>query len=133
MANNPASLRTALGRVRGLGSARSGTEPFWRQRLTAVANVPLVLIVLGVLIAAAGEDYASALAIVSHPLVAIPMLLFALSATIHMKLGLQTIIEDYVHGEGARLAALIANIFFSVAIGVALIFAIVTIAATRLT
>jgi len=91
-------MSTPLGRVRGLGAARSGTEHFWRQRLTAVANVPLtigfVLIVVGLL----GRNHAAVVQILGSTLVAITMLLFIVSSVYHMWLGMQVIIEDYVHG-----------------------------------
>ena len=117
-------MSTPLGRVRGLGSARSGTEHFWRQRLTAVANVPLtigfVLIVVGLL----GRNHAAVVQILGSPLVAVVMLLFILSVTTHMRIGMQVIIEDYVHDETAKLALLMANTFFAVAVGLASAFAI---------
>ena len=117
-------MRTPLGRVRGLGAAESGTEHFWHQRLTAVANVPLtigfVLIVVGLL----GRNHAAVVQILGSPLVAMVMLLFILSVTTHMRIGMQVIIEDYVHDETAKLALLMANTFFAFAVGLASAFAI---------
>jgi len=118
------SMRTPLGRVRGLGSAKSGTGHFWLQRVTAVANVVLTIIFLGVVISLVGRPYQAALAVLSHPLVAILMLLFTVSGVVHMRLGMQTIIEDYVHGEGLKIAAVMANTFFAIAIGAACVFAL---------
>src|ERR1700756_5121820 len=105
-------MSTPLARVRGLGSAKSGTEQFWRQRLTAVANVPLsiVFIVIGLL----GRNHAAVVQILGSPLVAVIMLLFILSITTHMRIGMQVIIEDYVHEERAKLLLLIANTFFTI-------------------
>ncbi len=122
------SLRTPLGRVRGLGSAKSGTEHFWLQRVTAVANVILTVIFLGIVIALFGKPHAQAVALLSHPLVAILMLLFTLSGAVHMRLGMQVIIEDYIHGEGLKIAAVMANSFFAIAVGAACAFAILKLA-----
>jgi succinate dehydrogenase / fumarate reductase membrane anchor subunit len=124
MSHSKSSMRTPLGRVRGLGSARSGTEHFWMQRVTAVANVPLSLFVIGLIITTAGSNYAAVKATLGSPLVAIPLILFVLSATWHMRLGMQMIIEDYVPAEGTKVVLLLANTFFSVAVGLGSVFAI---------
>ncbi|SEG34993.1 succinate dehydrogenase, hydrophobic membrane anchor protein [Bosea lathyri] len=118
------SMRTPLARVRGLGSAKSGTGHFWLQRVTAVANVILTIIFLGVVIALVGKPYPAAIALLSHPLVAILMLLFVVSGAVHMRIGMQVVIEDYIHGEGAKIAAVMANTFFAIAIGAACVFAL---------
>lgn len=120
-------MRTPLGQVRGLGAAKSGTEHFWRQRLTAVANLPLTLVFVGVVISIAGSSHAGAIAILGNPLVAILMLLFVLSATVHMKIGMQVIIEDYVHDDLAKLGCLMANAFFAIVMGLAAAFALLKI------
>ena len=117
------NMSTPLKHVRGLGPAKSGTGHFWRQRLTAVANVPLtiafVLIVVGLL----GRNHAAVVQILGSPLIAVIMLLFIVSVT-HMRIGMQVIIEDYVHDEGRKLILLMANTFFTVAVGLASAFAI---------
>jgi succinate dehydrogenase / fumarate reductase, membrane anchor subunit len=125
--NSNSSLRTPLGTVRGLGSARSGTQHFWIQRVTAVANVVLALAFVAVLIMLVGKPYVAAMTVLAHPLVAILMLLFVLSALIHMRLGMQVIIEDYIHHEGAKVAAVMGNTFFTIAVGAACIFALLKI------
>ncbi len=96
MSEAKSSMRTPLGRVRGLGSAKSGTEHFWMQRVTAVANVPLTIFVVGLIISTAGSNYAAVKATLGSPIVAIPLILFVISVTWHMRLGMQIIIEDYV-------------------------------------
>ena len=121
---NATDMRTPLARVRGLGPARSGTEHFWRQRLTAIANVPLTIAVIVIVVALFGRNHAAAQQILGSPLVAIVMLLFIGSITYHMRLGMQVIIEDYVHHEGWRLALAIANTFFTIAVGLAAVYAI---------
>ena len=117
-------MSTPLGRVRGLGAAKSGTEQFWRQRLTAVANVPLVIASCSSWWALLGRNHAAVVQILGSPLVAVVMLLFILSITTHMRIGMQVIIEDYVHDETAKLVLLMANTFFAVAVGLASAFAI---------
>lgn len=124
MSHSKSSMRTPLGSVRGLGSAKSGTEHFWMQRLTAVANVPLSLFVIGLIITTAGGNYAAVKATLGSPLVAIPLILFIISATYHMRLGMQIIIEDYVPAEGTKVVLLLLNTFFSVAVGLGSVFAI---------
>jgi succinate dehydrogenase / fumarate reductase, membrane anchor subunit len=118
------SMRTPLGRVRSLGSSHSGTGDFWRQRLTAVAMVLLILPVIVVVMMLLGRNQAGAAQILGSPLVAIIMLLFIVASVWHMKIGMQVVIEDYVHGEKLKLAAIMANNFFSIAVALASIYAI---------
>jgi succinate dehydrogenase / fumarate reductase, membrane anchor subunit len=122
------SLRTSLSKVRGLGSAKSGTEHFFRQRVTALANVPLAIAFIIIVVSLQGADHARMTATLAHPLVAILLLLFVVSGVIHMRLGMQVIIEDYVHAEGAKIAMLIGNTFFAIIIGAASTFAILKMA-----
>ena len=117
-------MSTPLSRVRGLGSAKSGTEHFWLQRLTAVANLPLTIAFVVIVVALLGRNHAAVVQILGSPLIAVFMLLFIVSITTHMRIGMQVIIEDYVHEEGPRLALLIANTFFAVAVALASAFAI---------
>lgn len=113
------TMRTPLKNVRGLGSAKEGADHFWKQRLTGAANLVLGIFLIGLLIKLAGADYASVKSALSHPLIALPLLLFILSASVHMRIGMAVIIEDYVHAEGAKIALLMLNTFFSVLVGAA--------------
>jgi succinate dehydrogenase membrane anchor subunit len=117
-------MSTPLARVRGLGAAKSGTEHFWRQRLTAVANVPLTIAFVVIVVALLGRSHAAVVQILGSPLVAVIMLLFIMSICTHMRIGMQVIIEDYVHDEGTKLVLLIANTFFTIAVALASAFAI---------
>ena len=121
------TMRTPLSRVRGLGSAKEGTDHFWKQRLTGVANVPLMIFFVFLIVSMVGADHAAAASIVGSPFVAILLLLVIVSGLYHMRLGMQTIIEDYVSAEGAKIGLLMANTFFCVAIGAACVFAVLKV------
>jgi succinate dehydrogenase / fumarate reductase membrane anchor subunit len=126
------SMRTPLARIGGLGAARSGTGHFWRQRLTGLANVPLAIGLVVIVLMLFGKPYAEAIAILSHPLASLILLATVISASVHMRIGMQVIIEDYVHAEGLKVLALLANSFFSFAIGLAGVYAILKIGLARL-
>jgi succinate dehydrogenase / fumarate reductase, membrane anchor subunit len=122
-----ADFRTPLARVRGLGSAREGTEHFWRQRLTAIANIPLLLFFVGLIVALNGASYQEVRATLSNPFVTMVMLFVLGSALFHMKLGMQTIIEDYIHAEPLRTALILLNTFFPIVLGVVSAYALLKI------
>lgn len=117
-------MRTPLKNVRHLGAAKEGTDHFWMQRLTAVANIVLALYLVWLIARLAGADYATARAMLSNPLHALALLMVILSGVVHMRLGMQTIIEDYFPGEGTKIALLILNTFFAIIVGVACVYAV---------
>ncbi|ESX50899.1 succinate dehydrogenase, hydrophobic membrane anchor protein [Mesorhizobium sp. M0924] len=125
---NNNDMRTPLAKVRGLGSAREGTGHFWRQRLTAFANIPLILFFVGFLIALNGAGFAEVRAALASPFVALVLALVLVSGLTHMRVGMQVIIEDYVHAEGMKLALIALSTFFTIAVGVASIFALLKLA-----
>ncbi len=110
------TMRTPLARVRYLGASHSGTSDFWRQRVTAVAMV-LVMMLLG-------RNQAGAAQILGSLPIAITMLLFIVASAWHMKIGMQVVIEDYIHNEKLKLASIMANNFFTIVVALASIYAI---------
>jgi succinate dehydrogenase / fumarate reductase membrane anchor subunit len=120
-------MATPLKRVRGLGAAHRGTETFWRQRVTAIANIPLVIFLVLSIVSHIGASYGEVKAYLAQPVVAVLMLALILSAAIHMRIGLKEIIEDYVHGEGCKVAAILLVTFFAGAVGLACTLAILKI------
>jgi len=120
-------MATPLKRVRGLGAAHRGTETFWRQRVTAIANIPLVIFLVLSIVSHIGASYTQVKAYLAQPVVAVLMLALILSAAIHMRIGLKEIIEDYVHSEYCKVAAILLVTFFAGAIGLACTLAILKI------
>ena len=120
--------RTPRARVEGLGSARSGTMHFLRQRISAVALVPLSIWFVVAALQMVGANFAEVLVFLAEPLNAVLMLLFVATTLYHMALGMQVIVEDYVHQEGAKLALLILIRFAMWGIGAGAGFAILRIA-----
>ncbi|MEM6762526.1 MAG: succinate dehydrogenase, hydrophobic membrane anchor protein [Pseudomonadota bacterium] len=125
--------RTALKTIRGLGSAREGTEHFIQQRITALANAVLILVLAVIAIALSGKTYSEAVSFVGSIWVAVPLGLAVISVAYHMKLGVQIIIEDYIHADGTRILLLVANTFFAMAVGAVALFSIVKIMLAALT
>jgi succinate dehydrogenase / fumarate reductase membrane anchor subunit len=105
--------RSPLSRIRGLGSAKAGTRDFWIRRLTAAAYVPLALLLIASIIALTGANYATVRSYLGNPLVAIPTLLLVLSGTRHMRIGMQVVLEDYIHKKAPKVISLASNNLFS--------------------
>ena len=112
-------MATPLKRVRGLGAAHHGTETFWRQRLTAVANVPLVIFLLWFVVSHAGASYEKVKECLANPVVAVMMLALIWSSAIHMRIGLREIIEDYLHNKLCKTASLMLATFFAAVVAIA--------------
>ncbi|TYR31417.1 succinate dehydrogenase, hydrophobic membrane anchor protein [Mesorhizobium microcysteis] len=121
-------FRTPLSRVRGLGAAREGTGHFWYQRVTAAANIPLILFFVGLIIALSDASFADVRATLANPFITVLLVLAVISVTYHMKLGMQMIIEDYVHDEFLKIVSLMLNIFYTLIVGAVCIFALLKIA-----
>ena len=121
-------MRTELARVRGLGSAKDGVHHWWMQRLTAIALLPLTLWFVASLVGHAGDGYSETVAWLSHPAVAIALIIFVLATFYHAVLGLQVIIEDYIHHEGWKFFWLVAIKLVFLVFGVTALFAILKLA-----
>lgn len=121
------TMRTPLKTARNLGSAKEGTDHFWKQRVTGVANVFLGLFLVWLIASLIGADHATVKARLANPLISLALLSLVVSGTIHMRLGMQTIIEDYVNGEGTKLVLLMLNTFFAAFIALASTFAVLKI------
>lgn len=118
------AMRTPLKNVRRLGSAKEGTDHFWRQRLTSVAGLLLLPFMVWVILALVGADYETVRRTLGNPVVAILLVLFIITSIVHMRIGMQVVIEDYVHAEGTKVALLMLNTFFSILVGLACVFAV---------
>ena len=123
------TMRTPLSRVRSLGPSHSGTSDFWRQRLTAVAMTLLIVPVIVIIMMLLGRNQAGAAQILGSLPIAIILLLFIIASVWHMKIGMQVVIEDYVHDERLKLVSIIANNFFTVAVALSAIYAILKLSA----
>jgi succinate dehydrogenase membrane anchor subunit len=120
-------LRTPLARARGLGSAREGVHHWWAQRLTAIALIPLVVWFAISLVMMSGADYGAVRAWIGSPVVMVLLILTIAIGLHHGQLGLQVVIEDYVHGDGSKLALIVAVRFIAVLFGLAAILAVLRI------
>jgi succinate dehydrogenase / fumarate reductase, membrane anchor subunit len=120
--NAPKHIRTPLGRVRGFGAAKSGTGHFWLQRVTAIANIPLTIAAVVIVITLLGRNQPAVAQTLGSPTVAIIMLLFVASIMAHMRIGMQVVIEDYVHDEIAKLGLIVANNFFVTVVGLTAVY-----------
>jgi succinate dehydrogenase / fumarate reductase membrane anchor subunit len=116
-------MRTPLSHVLNLGAARSGTREHMRQRFTALAIAPLAIFFLVSIVALSGADYDTARRYLANPLVSILLLALIAATIVHMRIGMQIIIEDYIRGEGLKHFTLVLNSFFSYAVGLACVYA----------
>ena len=118
------SMRSELGKVRGLGSAKSGTDHFWMQRVTAIANLPLVIFLIYFVLTHLGAPRAAIVASIKNPFCAVILALAFISILWHMRLGLQVVIEDYVHSEKRKLASLLIINFATFFLGATALYSI---------
>ncbi|WP_335338970.1 succinate dehydrogenase, hydrophobic membrane anchor protein [Hyphomicrobium sulfonivorans] len=117
-------MTTPLKRARGLGSAHEGADHFIKQRVTGAIIVVLSAFAIGMIVHLAGADLARVKATFANPLVAAALIALILATAVHMRLGMQVIIEDYVHGEFSKMLLLLANTVFSGAIALVSVFAV---------
>ena len=120
-------LQHPIGRVRGLGSAKSGSHHWWSQRITAIALVPLTLWFVYSALTLAGSDYDAGVKWLAQPTNGIFMGLLVISTFHHLQLGLQVVIEDYVHHEAVKLTALVIMKLSSIGLAVAATFSIIKV------
>ncbi|MFA9475639.1 MAG: succinate dehydrogenase, hydrophobic membrane anchor protein [Filomicrobium sp.] len=118
------NMRTPLKNVRHLGSAKEGADHFWMQRVTAVANLVLGLFLVWLIASLAGADYATVKSTLANPIVALLLAMLIVSAAIHMRLGMQVIIEDYITRGSTKIVLLLLNNFFAILVAAASVWAI---------
>jgi succinate dehydrogenase / fumarate reductase membrane anchor subunit len=121
-------MRTPLSRVRHFGSAHGGTDTFWLERITAAASLILTIFFIGLMVGLAGRPYADVVAVLGSPWIAALGIMFIVAVAMHMRVGMEAIIVDYVPKDGQKIAWLIANTFFSIAVAAIAILAILKIA-----
>ncbi len=122
------SLRSPLGKVRGLGSAKEGVEHWWLQRMTAIALIPLVIWFVASIAALAGADYVTFREWIATPLVSVLLVLLTIATFHHAQLGLQVVLEDYVHLEWLKIASIGLVKFAAIGLSVATIFSVLKVA-----
>ena len=122
------SLQTDLGKVRGLGSAKEGVRHWWAQRLTALALVPLVLWFVAAIAGLAGADIGPVRAWIAEPVTSVLLVVLIAVTFHHMQLGMQVVIEDYVHVEWLKITSIVLVKFASILLAVAAGFAVLKIA-----
>lgn len=127
-ANSSNDLRTPRAKVRGLGSAKDGTGHFIAQRVTAIAMVPLGIALIAAIISQLGADHESFKSFMGNPLIAVGFLLLIFTGTYHMRLGMQVVIEDYVHTEIRKVLALLASTFFAIVVAAVAGFSVLKLA-----
>lgn len=122
------TMKTHLARVRGLGSAKEGSHHWWMQRLTAIALIPLTVWFAISIIGIVGADHATVVNWFSSPVISIFMILFVSTMVYHSTLGVQVVIEDYIHKERWKFGLLIALKFLGITLGVVAVFSILKLA-----
>ncbi len=122
------SIRTPLGRARGLGSAKTGTDHWWMQRMTALALIPLVIWFVVSMIIVTGADHETALAFIGSPINAVLLTLLIIATFYHGQLGLQVVIEDYIHSKWLEVALILLVKGAAIFLGVASVYAVIAIA-----
>lgn len=121
------SLRSPLGRARGLGSAKDGTHHWWMQRVSAIAMIPSLIYLLAQLPALVQHDHDAFLIWLQQPCPALTLAIFIAAAFYHASLGIQVVIEDYIHSEGQKIALLLLNKLSFLFLGVTAVYAVVRI------
>jgi len=121
------SLRTPLGHVRGLGSAKEGTHHWWAQRLTAIALIPLCIWFIYSLASMTGMEHSVVIEWIDSPIVTVLLILFIFSLFYHAQLGIQVVIEDYIEGEVLKISSIILNKFVMLFAGLVSIVAVLRV------
>jgi succinate dehydrogenase / fumarate reductase membrane anchor subunit len=124
------STRFAENRLRSRNAAKTATNEAWYMRVTSIALIPLSIGFVWLILSLIGKDYTAARTTLAQPVPAILMLLFLLAGIVHMKIGMQSIIEDYVHAGHWKESALIGNLFFSILVGIACVYAVLKLSFT---